>query len=101
MFGGETLRELRNSLSHAEITLRGGASPRVFPFADIPQVGGLLQRAGFALPVVDSDILSVSYDNIFDLMRDVRCMGESNILTARDKRYVGRDFFIEADIQSP
>ncbi len=96
MLGGETLRELRTSLMHAEMSLRDGASPRVFPFADKPQMGGLLQRAGFALPVVDSDILSVSYENMFALIRDLRAMGESNIISARDKRYTGRDFFMEA-----
>ncbi len=96
MLGGETLRELRASLAYAEAQLRDGISPRVFPFADKPQMGDLLGRAGFALPVVDSDILKVSYDNMFDLMRDIRAMGEGNIIAGRDKRYAGREFFMEA-----
>ncbi|MGH1398194.1 MAG: methyltransferase domain-containing protein [Alphaproteobacteria bacterium] len=96
LFGGETLHELRSSLNHAEITLRGGLSPRVAPFADKQDCGALLQRAGFALPVIDSDIITVTYDNAFKLMHDLRNMGESNIIAARDKRYTGKAFFMEA-----
>lgn len=96
IFGGETLYELRASLNAAEISLKGGISPRVFPFADKQQMGALLQRAGFALPVVDSDIITVTYDNMFKLMADLRGMGESNIISARDKRYVGKSFFMDA-----
>ncbi len=96
LFGGETLHELRKSLMHAEITLKGGASPRVFPFSDKQQMGGLLQRAGFALPVVDSDIITVTYDNMFKLMHDLRGMGESNIITARSRTNPGKAFFMEA-----
>jgi len=96
VFGGETLHELRTSLSETEMTLRGGLSPRVFPFADKQEFGALLQRAGFALPVVDSEIVTVTYEHMFKLMSDIRGMGESNIIAARDKRYVGKDFFIKA-----
>ncbi len=96
MFGGESLYELRESLMHAEISLKGGVSPRVFPFADKPQMGDLLQRAGFALPVVDSEVITVTYDNIFKLMADLRGMGESNVIAARDKRNPGKAFFMEA-----
>lgn len=96
LFGGESLYELRASLSAAEMDMRGGMSPRVFPFADKQEFGALLQRAGFALPVVDSEIVTVTYDNMFKLMHDLRGMGENNIIAARDKRYVGKEFFMRA-----
>ena len=93
MFGGETLYELREVMAHTELSLRGGQSPRISPFADKQQMGSLMQRAGFALPVVDSDIFTVTYSALTKLLHDLRGMGESNIIAARDKRYVGRDFF--------
>lgn len=96
MFGGESLYELRASLFHAETQLKGGLSPRVFPFADKQQMGALLQRAGFALPVVDSDLLTVSYPHIFKLMHDLRGMGESNIIEQRLKRNPGKALFMQA-----
>ncbi|MBX2835008.1 MAG: methyltransferase domain-containing protein [Micavibrio sp.] len=96
IFGGETLFELRDALARSEIELKGGLSPRIFPFADKQQIGALLQRAGFALPVVDSDILRVSYPHMFKLMHDLRGMGESNIIAARDKAFVGRTLFMRA-----
>ncbi len=96
MFGGESLYELRESLMSAEIALKGGASPRVFPFADKQQAGALLQRAGFALPVIDSEIVTVSYENIFKLMHDLRGMGESNIIKARSRVNPGKAFFAKA-----
>ncbi len=88
--GGETLKELRDSVTAAESELRGGASPRVAPFADIRDMGGLLQRAGFALPVADTDRLVVRYDSLFALARDLRAMGATNVLTARDPRPLTR-----------
>ena len=96
LFGGETLYELRESLMQAEIELKGGVSPRVFPFADKQQIGGLLQRAGFALPVVDSEIITVTYDNMFKLMHDLRGMGESNVIAARSRTNPGKAFFMNA-----
>ena len=96
MLGGESLRELRQSLMATEMELKGGASPRIFPFADKPQMGNLMQRAGFALPVIDSEILTVTYPDIFALMKDLRLMGEGNAILARDKKYPGRDFFFRA-----
>ena len=96
LFGGETLYELRESLMQAELDLKGGVSPRVFPFADKQQIGALLQRAGFALPVVDSDILTVTYENMFKLMHDLRGMGENNIIAARSRVNPGKAFFIKA-----
>jgi NADH dehydrogenase [ubiquinone] 1 alpha subcomplex assembly factor 5 len=85
MLGGDTLVELREVLGAAEMEIAGGLSPRVSPFADIPDLGGLLQRAGFALPVVDSDVLTVTYDNLFALMADLRGMAESNAVLERHK----------------
>lgn len=96
MFGGETLFELRQCLTDAEIALRGGISPRVFPFADKQQMGALMQRAGFALPVIDSEIVTVTYDNAFALMRDIRGMGEGNIIAARNRTNPGKALFFEA-----
>lgn len=96
MFGGETLRELRECLYEAEIELRGRVSPRVAPFADKPQMGSLMQRAGFALPVVDSEILTVTYDNIFALMHDLRMMGEANAVKERTKNFTPRSVFLRA-----
>jgi NADH dehydrogenase [ubiquinone] 1 alpha subcomplex assembly factor 5 len=96
MLGGETLYELRQSLLHAEMMLKGGASPRVFPFADKQQMGALLQRAGFALPVVDSDIVTVTYSDIFKLMHDLRGMGESNVIRERSRQNPGKEFFRES-----
>ncbi len=97
MLGGETLYELRQSLMQAEIKLSGGASPRIMPFADKPQMGDLLRRAGFSLPVIDSDIVTVSYENIFKLMQDLRGMGESSIIADRQKNFTRRELFLEAE----
>jgi SAM-dependent methyltransferase len=84
MVGGDTLTELRQSFAAAEAECESGVSPRVAPFADLRDVGALLQRAGFALPVTDVDRVVVRYDNAFALMRDLRRMGATNIL--RDRR---------------
>jgi SAM-dependent methyltransferase len=83
VIGGETLHELRQCFVAAESELEGGASPRVAPFADGRDLGGLLQRAGFALPVVDSDRFSVSYATPLALMADLRAMGATNVLHER------------------
>jgi SAM-dependent methyltransferase len=80
---GETLTELRQAFALAESEVEGGLSPRVAPFADLRELGALLQRAGFALPVVDSDKLIVRYDSAFALMRDLRGMGATNALMER------------------
>ncbi len=81
--GGETLTELRQSMAQAESTLRGGISPRVAPFADVRDVGSLLQRAGFNLPIIDCDRLTVSYPHVIKLLEDIRGMGETNLMQAR------------------
>ena len=83
MIGGETLTELRQSFAAAEAECEGGVSPRVAPFADLRDVGALLQRAGFALPVTDVDRVVVRYTNAFALMQDLRRMGATNILVER------------------
>ena len=83
MLGGETLGELRQALVVAEIEEEGGASPRVSPFADLRDAGQLLQRAGLALPVVDSDTITVTYRDAFALMRELRGMGETNAVGGR------------------
>jgi SAM-dependent methyltransferase len=94
--GGHTLGELREALAAAESELRGGASPRVIPAADVTDLGGLLQRAGFALPVVDRDPLVVRYDSAFDLFRDLRAMGAANASPERDRRPATRRLFLRA-----
>jgi SAM-dependent methyltransferase len=83
MIGGDTLTELRQSFAAAEAELEGGISPRVAPFADLRDVGALLQRAGFALPVTDVDRVVVRYDNALALMQDLRRMGATNVLAER------------------
>jgi SAM-dependent methyltransferase len=83
MLGGDTLTELRQSFAAAEAECEGGVSPRVAPFADLRDVGGLLQRAGLALPVTDVDRVVVRYDDAFALMADLRRMGATNMLIER------------------
>jgi len=83
LVGGDTLTELRQAFAAAEAEVEGGASPRVAPFADVRALGGLLQRAGFALPVTDVDRLCVRYDSPVALMHDLRRMGATNVLAER------------------
>jgi SAM-dependent methyltransferase len=83
MIGGDSLTELRQSFAAAEAECEGGASPRVAPFADLRDIGSLLQRADLALPVTDVDRITVRYDNAFALMADLRGMGATNILVER------------------
>lgn len=94
--GGETLHELRAALMQGEVSATGGASPRVYPFADKQQMAALMQRAGFSLPVVDSEILTISYRDIFHVMADIRGMGESNALTDCHKAMSSSRLFAEA-----
>ena len=96
MAGAGTLTELRDALLAAETQLAGGASPRVLPFADVRDAGALLQRAGFALPVADYDDLTVRYATMFDLMRDLRAMGVTNVLAGRSRRPATRALFTRA-----
>jgi SAM-dependent methyltransferase len=83
MLGGDTLTELRQSFAFAEAEVEGGASPHVAPFADVREMGALLQRAGFALPVTDIDRVTVRYASPFRLMDELRRMGATNSLTER------------------
>jgi SAM-dependent methyltransferase len=94
--GAGTLAELREALLSAEEELTGGVSPRVIPFADVRDIGALLQRAGFALPVADVESYTVRYDSLFPLMRDLRHMGMANPLINRSKRSPGRKLFLRA-----
>jgi SAM-dependent methyltransferase len=96
MFGGQTLAELRACLAQAESALSGGLSPRVLPMGEIRELGALLQRAGFALPVADTLPLTATYPSAFHLMRDLRAMGETNALAARNRRPPSRALFAEA-----
>jgi SAM-dependent methyltransferase len=91
--GAGTLGELRESLIAAETELYGGASPRVIPFADVRDAGALLQRAGLALPVADVEETTVRYDTAFDLMADLRAMGEQSALADRSRRPATRRLF--------
>ncbi len=90
LLGGATLTELRQAFTAAEAEVEGGASPRVAPFADVREMGGLLQRAGFALPVTDADTLTVRYGDALALMRDLRAMGLTNTLVARHRKPLRR-----------
>ncbi len=112
ILGGDTLSELRRALARAESELEGGISPRISPFVDIRDLGALLQRAGFALPVVDSDVIDVTYPDALALMRDLRGMGESNVLRQRRANFTRRatlmaaaehyrDMFADADGRIP
>lgn len=94
--GSGTLQELRDVLLTAEVELTGGASPRVIPFADVRDVGALLQRAGFALPVTDVENYTVRYDSLFPLMQDLRAMGMSNPLSDRSRKPIRKSVLLRA-----
>ncbi len=94
--GGQTLTELRAALSEAEIAQTNGLSPRVLPMSEIRDLGALLQRAGFALPVADNTLLQVEYSDMFHLMHDLRAMGETNALEDRLRRPTRRSIFAQA-----
>ncbi|ARP63367.1 SAM-dependent methyltransferase [Mesorhizobium sp. WSM1497] len=94
--GAGTLFELRESLLAAETELYGGASPRVAPFTDVRDAGALLQRAGLALPVADVETVTVRYASLFNLIADLRAMGETNALTDRSRRPGSRKLFARA-----
>lgn len=96
MLGGETLNELRRCFIEAELSEEGGAGPRVSPFADVRDAGALLQRAGFALPVVDFDIITVTYAEPLKLLADLRGMGETNATLARRRNTTRRGTVMKA-----
>lgn len=97
MFGGQTLHELRGALAEAETMTRGGLSPRIAPMGEIRDLGALLQRAGFALPVADSIVQNVNYGSALDIMHDLREMGETNTLADRLKKFSSRHLFLETE----
>ncbi len=96
LLGGSTLGELGAAWLTAEAEITGGASPHVAPAIDLRDLGGLLQRAGFALPVVDSDVVQVAYASPLALMRDIKAMGASNVLNARRRTLTRRDVLARA-----
>lgn len=96
LFGGQTLHELRACLAEAEAEVTGGLSPRVLPMGEIRDLGGLLGRAGFALPVADSFTKTVRYADAFRLMADLRAMGESNALMGRLRHATRRGVLVRA-----
>jgi SAM-dependent methyltransferase len=96
LFGGQTLHELRAALATAEAEVTGGLSPRVAPMGEIRDLGGLLQRAGLALPVADSVTRTVLYRDLWHLMADLRAMGEGNALAARLRRPTRRSILDRA-----
>lgn len=95
LLGGQTLVELRAALAQAEVTLTGGLTPRIAPMGEIRDLGGLLQRAGLALPVADNAKRTVSYSSPLALLRDLRAMGETNALADRHKNTPSRNLFAE------
>ncbi len=96
ILGGDTLTELRQALMQAEMEVENGVSPRVSPFTDIRDAGGLLQRAGFGLPVTDSDRITVSYGSPFKLLQDLRGMGEQNTVLQRRRTFLRRETLLRA-----
>jgi SAM-dependent methyltransferase len=94
MIGGDTLTELRQSFAAAEAELEGGVSPRIAPFVDLRDVGSLLQRAKFALPVTDVDRIVVRYASAFALMADLRRMGATNVLVERRRNPTRRSTLV-------
>ena len=96
LFGAETLKELRLSLLEAESELTGGAGPRVAPFADLQALAHLLQRAGFALPTADRDLIIVRYGEPMRLLQDLRAMGETAALSDRSPRALSRRILARA-----
>lgn len=96
LFGGETLKELRQAFTQAELAVEGGVSPRISPFLDIRDAGSLLQRAGFALPVADTDTVTVDYADAFALMHDLRGMGETNAMHERRQGFSRKETLFAA-----
>jgi SAM-dependent methyltransferase len=96
LFGGQTVHELRACLAQAEAEVTGGLSPRVLPMGEIRDLGALLQRAGFSLPVADSFTKIVTYSDFMCFLRDLRAMGEANALSARPRHTMRRSILARA-----
>lgn len=94
--GGETLKELRAAFEQAEMAATGGISPRVSPFVDVRDAGALLQRAGFSMPVADSEMLVAEFDSPLELLTDLRDIGETNALLTRQKHFMRRKVLLSA-----
>ena len=97
MFGGDTLFELRTSLQLASMERLGGISPHTSPLADVRDIGGLLQKAGFKMLTIDIDDIIVDYPDMFALMQDLQAMGESNAVLGREMGGIGRDVLLAAE----
>lgn len=95
--GGETLYELRDSIAQVELEMYGGISPRISPFAGLPDMAELMQRAGFALPVVDHDVLNVTYPDVYTMINDLRLHGQTNAVINRNRKILRRDFWSRVD----
>lgn len=95
-WGGRSLAELRACLAEAESEQQGGVWPRIAPMADIRDLGGLLQRAGLALPVADADLIKVRWPSLFAMMRDLRGMAETSALAGRSRHFTRRSVFMRA-----
>jgi len=96
MLGGDTLFELRGCLLDAELEITEGVHPRISPMAQLRDLGGLMQRAGFAMPVADADRITVTYSDPFALMRDLKAMGEANLVCDRQRTFARRQIFLRA-----
>jgi SAM-dependent methyltransferase len=97
VLGARSLAELRASLLLAESEIEDGASPHIAPFADVREYGGLLQRAGFALPVTDAETVTVTYASMLEFMRELRAMGGGNVLLSRSRSPLSRKTLARAD----
>jgi len=95
--GGESLRELRTTLAQVEMELYGGISPRVSPFVTLPDMAALMQRAQFALPVVDNEMITVTYPDLFKMIADLRGMGQTNAIAKQNRKILRRDFWVRAN----
>ncbi len=95
ILGGRTLTELRQVITESETEISGGVSPRISPFVELSDAASLLQRAGFNLPVADSDTITVTYPDVFTLMRDLRGMGETNAVLVRPRHFTKRQLFLD------
>lgn len=96
LLGNESLKELRTILLQADSEISGGVSPRVAPFPELKDMGALLQRAGFALPVADQDSVTVRYESLFALLQDLRKMGATNMLQDRSRSFLRRNTLLRA-----
>lgn len=97
LFGALSLHELRQTLHHVQANIYGEIRPKLAPLVDIRDAGGLLQRAGFALPVVDKENLTIAYRDLYHLLHDLRGMGETNVMVGQYKQLTQKDFFKHAD----